>query len=80
MRTSTILKVTFTEMMQDSKSRANLEAHGVSDGVCDLSDGDLILLAHRQDDGVGLLVLAQHPDHEACQVQVVDKLAPASSR
>ena len=57
---------------------AHREAHGVCDHVDDVADGHFVLLAHRQDDGVCLLVLAQHPDHEACQVQVVDELTPAA--
>ncbi len=28
----------------------------------DVSDGDLVLLAHREDDGVGRVVVAHHPD------------------
>lgn len=59
-------------------AEADLEAHGVCNHVGNVPNGHLVLLAYRQDDGVGLLVLAQHPDEEPRQVQVVDELAPAA--
>lgn len=63
-----------------------LEAGRRRHKVYHVTDADLILLAHRQNDRLNLRVLVQRPDDEPCQVLREDKLpqwgsgAPALQR
>ena len=53
----------------------SLEVRCLEHQLSNITDGDLILLVDRQDDGINLLVLPHHPDEELGQVQGVDELA-----
>ena len=52
-----------------------LVVEGPRDSPGDLLDGVLVLLVDGEDDGLDLLVLAEHPDEELTEVDAVDELA-----
>lgn len=52
----------------------HLEVHGLGDHLGDVADGDLLLLAHRQDDRVDTGIVAEGPHGQRREVARVDEL------
>lgn len=57
-----------------------LKVKSLGDGLRNLHNGNLFLLADRKNDGVDLLVLAEGPDKEARKILGKDKLAKGLAR
>ena len=57
-----------------------LEVVSLGHGLGGFFDGDLLRLGNGEDDGVGLGVLAHHPQEESRQIHRVDELTPGLTR